>query len=145
MKILLAIDDSEFSQRAAETLTTQFRPDGTEVRIIHVVEPFSVSPPPQMDARYYPELNDQIKESQDLVDRVAQTISEAGFQVSVMVEKGDTRSAIVDQAAAWPADLILLGSHGRKGLNRFLLGSVSEAVVRHAPCSVEVVRKPRPH
>lgn len=40
----------------------------------------------------------------------------------------------------WNADLIMLGSHGKRGLDRFLLGSVSEAVSRHAPCSVEIVR-----
>jgi nucleotide-binding universal stress UspA family protein len=47
---------------------------------------------------------------------------------------------IIDHAAEWHADLIVAGSHGWEGLNRFLLGSVSESVVRHAPCSVEVVR-----
>jgi nucleotide-binding universal stress UspA family protein len=44
-------------------------------------------------------------------------------------------------AAEWPADTIVLGSHGRKGLERLLLGSVSYNLVRHAPCSVEVVRE----
>jgi nucleotide-binding universal stress UspA family protein len=47
---------------------------------------------------------------------------------------------ILDDAEKWPADLIVLGSHGLKGLNRFLLGSVSDAVSRHAACSVQVVR-----
>jgi nucleotide-binding universal stress UspA family protein len=56
------------------------------------------------------------------------------------VEQGDTKSRIVDYAANWHADLIVLGSHGWKGLGRFLMGSVSEAVTRHARCSVEVVR-----
>jgi nucleotide-binding universal stress UspA family protein len=49
---------------------------------------------------------------------------------------------IVDRAAEWHADLIVLGSHGRHGLDRFLIGSVSEYVARHAPCSVEIVRMP---
>ena len=44
-------------------------------------------------------------------------------------------------AAAWPADDIVMGSHGRRGMNRLLLGSVSEGVVRHATCSVQVVPK----
>jgi nucleotide-binding universal stress UspA family protein len=50
---------------------------------------------------------------------------------------------ILDTAAKWHADLIVIGSHGRKGLDRFLLGSVSEAVARHAPCSVQIVRVPK--
>ena len=57
--------------------------------------------------------------------------------VSAVVEEGDPKTRIIDHAAHWQADVIVLGSHGRKGLDRFLLGSVSEAVARHAPCSVE--------
>lgn len=142
MKILLAIDDSGFSRKAIKTILAQFRPEETEIRVLHVVEVPSVSAPPQMDANYFPELNDQVEESEKLVKSAAEDLRDAGFQVSTLVEKGDTRSVIVDQAAAWTSDLIVLGSHGRKGLGRFLLGSVSEAVARHAPCSVEIVRVP---
>ena len=67
-------------------------------------------------------------------------LRKAGFQSTGLVRTGDARHEIIDYAAAWPADLIVIGSHGRRGLDRFLLGSVSEGVVRHAPCSVEVVR-----
>jgi len=59
------------------------------------------------------------------------------------MEEGNQKSVIVDLAAKWPADLVVIGSHGRRGVERFLLGSVSEAVVRHAPCSVQVVRIPK--
>jgi universal stress protein A len=48
---------------------------------------------------------------------------------------------IVGTARSWPADLVVIGSHGRDGLNRFLLGSVAEGVTRHAPCPVLVVRR----
>jgi nucleotide-binding universal stress UspA family protein len=142
MKILLAIDDSPFTEASIQALIAQFDPAKTEVRVINVVEPITVSAPPQMDPQYYPELREQIKEVQTLVDRVAKKLQGAGFRVSSAVEKGDARSAIVDAATAWKSDLIVLGSHGRKGLSRFLLGSVSEAVARHAPCSVEIVRMP---
>jgi nucleotide-binding universal stress UspA family protein len=56
------------------------------------------------------------------------------------IEEGDPKAVILDCAAKWPADLILLGPHGRKALERFLLGSVSEGVSRHATCSVQIVR-----
>lgn len=49
---------------------------------------------------------------------------------------------ILDCATEWRADLIVVGSHGRKGVTRFVLGSVSEAVARHAHCSVEIARLP---
>jgi len=53
---------------------------------------------------------------------------------------GDPAEGVVDMARAWPADLLVIGSHGREGLERVLLGSVAEAVARHAPCPVLVVR-----
>ncbi|HVB98948.1 MAG TPA: universal stress protein [Candidatus Dormibacteraeota bacterium] len=142
MKILLAIDDSAFSQTATETLVAQLPKEDTEVLVLHVVEPISISVPPEMASGYYPELNDQAEKGQKLVEGAVQALQAAGFKATSRVEKGDPRSAILDQAAAWPADLIVLGSHGRRGLIRFLLGSVAEAVARHARCSVEIVRMP---
>jgi nucleotide-binding universal stress UspA family protein len=53
---------------------------------------------------------------------------------------GDPSIEIVKAAREWPADLIVIGSHGRQGVSRMLLGSVAEAVTRHAPCPVLVIR-----
>ncbi|MGA3128412.1 MAG: universal stress protein [Candidatus Korobacteraceae bacterium] len=53
---------------------------------------------------------------------------------------GDIREKIIDDASGWGADLIVVGSHGRSGIQRFLLGSMAEFVARHAKCSVEIVR-----
>jgi nucleotide-binding universal stress UspA family protein len=53
---------------------------------------------------------------------------------------GEPRQALMDLAKSWPADLIVMGSHGRRGFEKALLGSVSEAVAMHAPCSVEIIR-----
>ena len=143
MKILLAIDDSKFSEAAAKTVAAQFRPPDTEVRILNVVEPpIAMLEPPQMSPGYYPELEDRLPQARELVDRVAKTLSSAGFRVTTLVVTGDARSVILDDAAEWHADLIALGSHGRRGLRRFFLGSVSDAVARHASCSVQIVRTP---
>jgi nucleotide-binding universal stress UspA family protein len=142
MKILLATDDSKFSEAAAKSLAEQLRPQDTEVRVVCVVEPITISEPPQMSLGYYPELEDQLLQAGEVVDRAAKTLSSAGFRVTTSVRTGDARSVILDDAAEWHADLIVLGSHGRKGLGRFFLGSVSEAVARHAHCSVQIVRIP---
>ena len=142
MKILLAIDDSKFSEAAVKSLPGQFRPQDTEVRVLHVVEPTVISEPPQMSRGYYPELEDQLSQAHEMVERAAKTLSSAGFSVATSVVTGDARSVILDDAAEWHADLIVLGSHGRTGLGRFFLGSVSEAVARHARCSVQIVRIP---
>jgi nucleotide-binding universal stress UspA family protein len=56
------------------------------------------------------------------------------------VLSGNPKEVILDEAQKWGADLIVVGSHGRRGIKRFLLGSVSEAVAMNAHCSVVVVR-----
>lgn len=143
MKILLAVDDSVFSEAAVVSVAREFRPQGTEVRVLHIVEPIAISEPPQMSPGYFPELEDRLLQTQKLVDQIANVLSSADFRVTSSVVAGDARSKILENAAEWHADLIVLGSHGRKGLERFLLGSVSEAVARHAPCSVQIVRIPK--
>lgn len=122
----------------------QFRTQGAEVRVLSVVEPISV----YVSADAFPHFTPQVAEIEedrkvqatDLVNRVAKELQDAGFQSSKTVDFGDAKTIIIDNATQWGADLIVLGSHGWKGLNRFLLGSVSDAVARHAPCSVEIVR-----
>jgi nucleotide-binding universal stress UspA family protein len=142
MKILLATDNSKFSEAAGKSLAVQFRPQDTEIRVLQVVEPIAISEPPHMSPGYYPELEGQLSQAREAVDRMAKMLSSAGFRVTTSVATGDARSIILEDAAKWHADLIVLGSHGRKGLGRFFLGSVSEAVARHAHCSVQIVRIP---
>jgi nucleotide-binding universal stress UspA family protein len=139
MKILMGIDDSKFSGDVLQAVVTQFRTEHTEVRVLHVLQPVAPAPP-QMAPGYAPELESQKKPAQELVERIAKELRSAGFQVSTTVEVGDIRERIIDCAAEWKADLIVVGSHGRKGIPRFLLGSVAEFVARHARCSVEIVR-----
>jgi nucleotide-binding universal stress UspA family protein len=143
MRILLAIDDSKFSEAAVETVIEQRRPHSTEVRVLHVVEA-----PPLLVARelggYEPALQNamefQKQHAEALVEKTAELLRARGLKVTAALDVGDPKSKILDVAEEWHADLIVLGSHGRKGLNRFLMGGVSEAVARHACCSVEIVR-----
>jgi len=73
----------------------------------------------------------------------ADLLSKAGLRVSRQVtEPRETPArAILAAAESWEADLIVMGSHGRRGFDRLVLGSVSESVALHARCSVQVVRK----
>ena len=139
MNILLATDGSNFSDAAAQNIAKLFRPLDNEVRVLTVVEPITTAVMPQMSPGYYPELEDQKREAKTL-ERTAKMLAEAGFKVSMLVLTGDAKTTILDEAAEWGADSIVLGSHGRKGIGRFLLGSVSEAVARHTACSVQIVR-----
>jgi nucleotide-binding universal stress UspA family protein len=146
MKVLLAIDGSEFSEGASRMLAAQLSAPKIEVLVMQAVEPLVFSNPPQMAAGYTPEmgvrLQEQIKQAKDTTERTAQVLRAAGFKVNVRVVENEIRTAILDVAVEWQADLIVLGSHGKKGLRKFLLGSVAEYVARHASCSVLIVRTP---
>ncbi len=140
MKILLAIDDSKFSEAAAQAVIARHRVQGLEVRVLHAAEPPTLLMAPDMTAYMPP--SESAEEAKALVAKTADAMRSAGVSVTTAVVQGDPKSIIIDDAKAWGADLIVLGSRGRKGLERFLLGSVSGAVLRHAHCSVEIVRPP---
>lgn len=135
----LAIDDSKFSEAAIQAVIQNMRPEQTEVCVLHVVEPLLLIAP---EFRYGNLENTRategrlLEQGKELVGRAQQTIRTAGFKVQTAVKEGDHRAEIIDYAAQWNADLIVLGSHGRKGMDRFLMGSVAEFVARHASCSV---------
>jgi nucleotide-binding universal stress UspA family protein len=143
MNILLAIDDSKSSEAVAKALIAQAQPKGTELRLLHVIEPLPIAYSGGewgYSVDWQRVMQEQRKQAEEFVQQVATKLRAAGFSVTASVEEGHPKSVIVESAAKWPADLILLGSHGRKGIDRFLLGSVSEAVARHALCSVQIVR-----
>jgi nucleotide-binding universal stress UspA family protein len=142
MKILLAVDDSKYSEAAVQALGRQMRPEGAEVCVFHVVVPLVIIPYSYMGQVETLEAAQQerLKEGKELAERTAQLLRAAGFQAYTVIEEGDPKTAILDKAAEWSADVIFMGSHGRKGIDRFLIGSASEAVLRHAHCSVEIVR-----
>ena len=142
MNILAPIDGSECSQAAIQELI-QTRSPGAQVRVMHVLEPFPVIEGWVYTPEWDRMLEEQRKDAEEFVARAAQTLRDANFTVTTSIETGNPKSLILDAAAKWPADLIVIGSHGRRGLDRFLLGSVSEGVARHAPCSVLIVRKRR--
>jgi nucleotide-binding universal stress UspA family protein len=142
MKILVAVDDSKHSEAAVNVVANYFKPQTTEVKILHVLVPLTLSAIPQMSRGYAPELEQQGTQARALVDKYAQQLRADGYNVDFAVEGGDVRETIIESAERWHADLVVLGSRGHTGMERLLLGSVAESVVRHANCSVLVVRMP---
>jgi nucleotide-binding universal stress UspA family protein len=148
MKILLAVDGSPCSDAAVEEVARRPWPEGSSVKVLTAFE-FPMMPSPQgwaLPANYFQEFDLGLrKQAQGTVDgaleklkaKVARSISLDGALLP-----GPPRSVILEEAESWGADLIVLGSHGYRAWERFLLGSVSQAVVSHAKCSVEVVRHP---
>ena len=142
-RVLLATDGSECSVLAAHSIARRPWPAGTEVRILSVVELrtslFHVPFPPGAEE----ELRTQaMQRTQEAIREAEEIVTNAGLQTSeaISVLLAEPESIIAIEAGQWEADLIVLGSHGRRGFNRLLLGSVSEGVALHAGCSVEVVR-----
>jgi len=146
MRVLLAIDESQYSEQAERAVLTQLRREGTQVRVLNVIEPISS----YVSADLFPHLvahtaqieEDRHKQAKELVARSAGRLRKAGFKATEVVEDGDPKTKIVEYAANWPADLVVLGSHGLKGIDRLVMGSVSAAVSNHVKCSVEIVRSP---
>lgn len=139
MKILIAVDDTEFSRVAVEDCLKKRWKDGTEFRIVYVVDFFE--PLPALE-----EMKRQtIERARTAVKKFADEMQAAfpNMQSKGEVLDGYTTSEIVRAAKEWPADLIVMGSHGRSGLAQFFIGSVSREVLAHASCSVRIVRKVR--
>jgi nucleotide-binding universal stress UspA family protein len=139
MKVLIAIDGSAYSQATVKELIGRPWPLHTEVRIISVAHPtmmILLSGDVQL-------LKDEQERASRDVAKVAEEIAKKapGLEVSTQVLEGSPKKMIVEEAERWGADLILVGSHGHGPAERFLLGSVAQAVAVHAPCSVEIVRR----
>lgn len=149
MNILLALDDSPCANAALCAVINQFRPRDTTVRVLHVIE-WPRRLPPSLMFVEGPYAADRVvaaheeirRRGRELVARAIGRLEHGRFTASSYVLEGTPQDEILAMAAAWPADAVVMGSHGRRGLDRILLGSVSDAVVRQAACSVQVVREP---
>ena len=151
MKTLLAVDGSIYSDAAIEDVAHRPWPPQSEVKVITAaeipimpgMEPWTATP------AYFEELEKAVRESAQSVIEAAlpklNTTQDKTLKISSAVIQGSPRQVIVEEAEKWGADLIVMGSRGLGAWNRLLLGSVSNSVVHHAKCSVEVVRKPLPN
>ncbi len=147
MKVILATDGTAHSDAAVDIIRTLSLSDGDEVKVISVVD---MAVPLAMDiyAGYLPSSTDieaAVKENTEKVlagtrDRIIGYFPGKSVTVTTDVLHGSPESRIVETAEELGADLIVVGSHGYNRWERLLLGSVSDSVVHHAPCSVLVVR-----
>jgi nucleotide-binding universal stress UspA family protein len=148
MKVLLAVDESEYSAGAATAVAARPWPAESEIRVMSVVDLStsflrSAFEPAFVDPEGIEELREHaLQRAENAIMEARTKLSDAGLQtseyLSVLLE--DPKKAILDEAEECGADLIVVGSHGRRGFQHFLLGSVSEAVAMHARCSVEIIR-----
>jgi nucleotide-binding universal stress UspA family protein len=143
MKVLIGIDDSPHSNAALQLVKTMSWPTGTRFIVLSAVPlPMLAYATADMGGVAVMDTveKDQIKIHEELAARVERDLKDAGFATTGRVERGDPREVIVEVAAKERADLVIVGSHGRTGLRKLLMGSVASHVVTHAPCSVLVVK-----
>jgi nucleotide-binding universal stress UspA family protein len=145
MKILLAIDGSPCSDAAVEEVSRRPWPEGSSIKVLTT---FELPSPPTPEGwalpySYFEEMDLALrKQAENIVERAIEKLKSTRNTISVdaRIVPGSPKSVILDEAEDWRADLIVVGSHGYRAWERFLLGSVSQSVVSHAKCSVEVVR-----
>ena len=142
-KILVPVDGSDASKRGLREALRLARSLGASVKLVHSVNEFLMDsmngPIPN-----YSDLIDALREGGRKVLKDAEaTARESGVETqSEMFESIGGRAAdvILQQAKAWPADLIVMGTHGRRGIRRLVLGSDAEQVLRSSPVPVLMVR-----
>jgi nucleotide-binding universal stress UspA family protein len=141
-RILCPTDFSDFSRRALDhaiALATRYR---SGMVLVHVVPPlippaaalpFPVSPSLDVNAR---------QAAVDALGQFAEPARRAGIPVELEVREGSIAGHIAKLAESLPADLVVMGTHGLSGFERLMLGSVTEKVLRRAPCPVLTVPRP---
>ena len=148
MKVLLAIDGSKHSAAALEEVASRQWPTGTEVEVLTVVHsatPLLVDPAFALAAAYVETMQELRKRAPELLAAAATRLGRdhADLRITTKVVEGSPREQIVQAAADWGADLIVLGSHGHGPLRQALPGSVATGVAADAASAVEIIRAGR--
>lgn len=149
MKILLATDGARQSGAAVDMLKRLVIHDGDQIIVVSVVD---LAVPLGMDiyGGYVPDTTEYEKAARENASKILKetekqlraNLSDRKVEIRTELLFGSPESSIIELADEIKPELIVVGTHGYSGWERLLLGSVSDAVVHHAPCSVMVVRCP---
>ena len=140
--VLYASDFSPASRRAFQTALTLASVERAALTVVHVVVPLVPLVPEQyIEAATWERINGQARRwgSQQLA-RLAAQATKKGVKVTTLLLEGDPAEEVARAARSKRADLVVVGTHGRGGLKKWLLGSVAEKIVGTAPCPVVTVR-----
>ncbi len=148
-RVLIPTDGSEAAQKAVTFAVKHLENIPCKVTLLSVVEepvysafwsdgliaPEVLMPPPE-------ELREELdKRAEEVLKESAQPLRDAGLEVQAKVRFGNPATEIIQEASEGGYDMIVMGSHGRGAIGGFLLGSVSNRVIHHAPCPVLIVRQ----
>lgn len=134
-KILVAVDGSKYSKAAAERAIDFAGEYGGELRVVSIID---------VPAEFYGEAPDAVEDlvakAKAYVEDVKKQAEASGVKAETLVREGETYRMILDVAEDLGVNAIIMGSHGRTGLKRLLMGSVTEKVIGYAHCPVLVVK-----
>ena len=143
MKILIGVDDSPHSLAAVEYARKMTWPKDSTIKVLSVARPVVAMYAEAFvpSTTYGVELNDEVvRYHQETAANAERKLQGTGLRTKAEVLNGDPRTELVEAARNEQADLLIVGSHGRTGIAKLLMGSVASHVVAHAPCSVMVVK-----
>jgi nucleotide-binding universal stress UspA family protein len=142
-RILVAADGSHTSELALQEAIKLGKELHSQLRVVHVVDEVSLSLPEGMN--FMPVMDAFQKAGRQILDKTEEDVKKAGMTAEMKLLEIETvghriAEVIAKEAESWPADLIIIGSHGRRGVSRLLLGSVAEGVMRLSPVPVLIMR-----
>ncbi len=135
-KVLIATDGSKYSGIASEKAIDFAQSYGGEVKVVSVVDV-----PSEFYAEAPDAVEDMVGKAKEFVKHIISQAEAAGLKAESFVGEGEAFSVITKLAEKEQVDIIVMGSHGRTGLRRLLMGSVAEKVIGYAPCPILVVRE----
>jgi nucleotide-binding universal stress UspA family protein len=143
-RILVPLDGSATSNQGLEAAVRLGRLTGATIELLHVVDLWALAATPYTGAALTAELVDQLKQGgQAILDAAKAQVETAGGTAQVRLVdnlSGRICDVVIEEARRWKADLIVIGTHGRRGVSRLVLGSDAEQIVRTSPVPVLVVR-----
>ncbi len=146
MKVLIAVDERAFGQAISDFVQHYDWPKGTKFQIIHIVEPLKPMEKMSLSKRKLETLHEErLRSGRELVQAIGSRILEKTREAQIheiIFEDRVAKETILNVVSDWHPDLVVVGSHSRRGLDKLMLGSVSEAVMSEAPCSVAIIRLP---
>ena len=145
-RILVPLDGSATAQRGLEEATRLAKLTQGRLRVIHVIDELSFALAMDAYAGHAGDWLSVLRQDGERVLAEAKAVVEAaGVEADTVLydrRNGQVHELVTAEAANWPADLIVLGTHGRRGVGRVVMGSSAEHILRHAPVPVLLVRAP---
>ena len=143
MKVMIAVESEYFAEEQVKFINEHIWPENLSFKIVHLVEPENPELEEFDSGKFINEIaNIKMERGRRLVKDTAQKIG-LKFPKAVITEEvaiGNPKDCLLESIEEWQADTVIVGSHGRRELERYNIGSVSSAILAYAKCSVIVVR-----